>query len=65
MYKAKLIGYIVRSKANPAMILCTNGEWHWEGAVGPACDYGAKLYKTRRNAAKVRGGEVVIEEQWA
>ena len=64
MYKAKLVGYIVRSKTNPAMILCTNGEWHSEGIVGPGHDFGAKLYKTRKGAEKVRGGEVIVEEQW-
>lgn len=64
-YTPKLIGYIVRSKQNRSMILCTNGEWHHENIVGPGCDYGAKLYKTKARAAKVRGGKVIIEEQWA
>ena len=62
--QTKMIGYIVRSKTNPTMILCTNGEWHWDGIVGPGGQYSAKLYKTQKGAGRVRGGEVIVEAQW-
>lgn len=54
--------YIVRSEINPALILCTDGEFHAEGFFGPGHEIGAKIYKTRRNAEKVRGGYKIIVE---
>jgi len=53
--------YIVRSKVNPALILCTNGEFLPEQQVGPG-GYSAKLYKTRKGAEVVRSGDVIVEE---
>lgn len=56
-------GYIVRSAINPSLVLCTNGEFLAEGFFGPGHDIGAKIYKTRRNAEKVRGGyQIIVEE---
>jgi 3-deoxy-D-arabino-heptulosonate 7-phosphate (DAHP) synthase len=52
--------YIVRSAINPNLILCTNGEFIYEGVIGPGHDIGAKAYKTRRNAEKARGGYQII-----
>lgn len=55
--------YIVRSAINPSLILCTNGEFLYEGVIGPGTDIAAKTYKTRRNAEKVRGGyQIIVEE---
>ena len=55
--------YIVRSAINPSLIFCTNGEFVYEGCVGPGTNMQAKVYKTRRNAEKVRGGyQIIIEE---
>jgi hypothetical protein len=55
--------YIVRSAINPSLILCTNGEFIYEGVIGPGHDIAAKVYKTRRNAEKVRGGyQIIVEE---
>ena len=54
--------YIVRSAINPSLILCTNGEFLYEGVIGPGHDIGAKTFKTRRNAEKVRGGYKIIVE---
>lgn len=55
--------YIVRSAINPSLILCTNGEFIYEGRIGPGTDMQAKVYKTRRNAEKVRGGyQIIVEE---
>lgn len=54
--------YIVRSAINPALILATNGEFTWEGIMGPGSGLHAKVYKTRKNAEKVRGGfEIIVE----
>lgn len=49
--------FIARSVANPAMVFCTDGEFHHETQVGPG-GWCSKLYKTRRGAAAVRGGTV-------
>jgi hypothetical protein len=54
--------YIVRSAINPALILCTDGEFRYEGVIGPGTDIAARVYKTRRNAEKVRGGYQIIVE---
>jgi len=55
--------YIVRSAINRSLILCTNGEFVYEGCVGPGTEMQAKTYKTRRNAEKVRGGyQIIVEE---
>jgi hypothetical protein len=54
--------YIVRSEINPSLILCTDGEFKWEGIIGPGTENSAKVYKTRRNAEKVRGGYKIIVE---
>lgn len=54
-------GFIVRSKQNPHLILCTNGEFLWEYHCGPGHEVGAKIYKTESRAKKVRGGEVIVE----
>lgn len=47
--------YLVRSTINSKMIYCTNGEFHHDMHVGPG-GYCAKLYRTERGAARVRGG---------
>jgi hypothetical protein len=55
--------YIVRSAINKSLILCTNGEFHAECFMGPGTQLCAKVYKTRRNAEKVRGGyQIIVEE---
>jgi hypothetical protein len=48
--------YIVRSTINPALVLCTNEEFMADGFYGPGHDIGAKFYKSRKAAEKVRGG---------
>lgn len=64
------MSFIVRSKINPKLILCTNGEFMTEALVGPVGftvrgtaikGYAAKVYKTRRGAEAVRGGQVIVE----
>lgn len=55
--------YIVRSAINPAMILCTDEQFHPEMFIGPAQRWGAKIYKTRTGAEKVRGGQQIIVEE--
>jgi hypothetical protein len=55
-------GYIVRSKINPHLILCTNNEFIYEECIGPGHKLGAKIYKRRSAAEKVLGGEVIVEE---
>ncbi len=52
--------FIVRSALNPALILCTNGEWLPASMVGPG-GRAAKTYKTQRSAARVRDGKVIVE----
>lgn len=53
--------FICRSKVNPKLILCTNGDWMSENLVGPG-GYAAKVYKTRKGAERVRDGNVIVEE---
>lgn len=67
------MAYIVRSKVNPKLVLCTNGEFEPEDLIGPVNlnprtghlirGYTAKVYKTRRGAEKVRNGEMIIVEE--
>ena len=54
--------YIVRSSVNPALILCTDGEFHAECFLGPGLNLSAKIYKTRKWASKVRGGYQIMVE---
>lgn len=54
------MSYIVRSKLNPKLILCTNGDWMPESMVGPG-GYSAKVYKTEAGAKRVRDGHVIVE----
>jgi len=54
--------YIVRSAINPNLILCTNGDFIGECFVGPGTKLAAKVYKTKRGAAQVRGGYQIIVE---
>ena len=54
--------YIVRSEVNPSLVLCTNGEFVYEGCIGPGHNLAAKVYKTRKGAEKVRGGYKIIVE---
>lgn len=58
-------GYIVRSAINPKLVLCTNGEFLGEGFFGPGHNIGAKVYKTKRGAEKVRGGFQIIVEPYS
>ena len=51
-------GYIVISNINPALILCTDGEFHGRSQVGPG-GYSAKVYKTETAAGKHNPGRVV------
>lgn len=53
--------YIVRSKKNPKLILCTDGEFHYENYVGPN-GYCAKLYKTKGGAERSCNAKPVIVE---
>lgn len=63
MEKEVKIGYIVRSAINPAMILCTDGQFHPEMFIGPAQEWSGKIYKTRKGAEKFRGGyQIIVEE---
>lgn len=55
-------GYIVRSTINRALVLCTNGEFMADGFFGPGHDIGAKIYKSRKAAEKVRGGYKIAVE---
>jgi len=55
-------GYIVRSTINPALVLCTNGEFEADGFYGPGHNIGAKIYKSRKWAEKVRGGYKIAVE---
>lgn len=55
-------GYVVRSEINRALILCTDEQFHAELFTGPGTELQAKVYKTRRNAEKVRGGYQIIVE---
>jgi hypothetical protein len=51
-------GYIVISDINPALILCTDGEFHNRSQVGPG-GWCAKVYKTEAGARKSHPGRVV------
>jgi nitrogen fixation protein FixH len=50
--------FIVRSNVNPALILCTDGEFHAQSQCGPGA-WCAKVYKTSERAAKHNPGRVV------
>ena len=43
------IRYLVRSTVNPKLVLCTDGEFHYDAACGPG-GFCAKLYKTEKGA---------------
>lgn len=51
--------YLARSTTNSRMIFCTDGAFHHETQCGPN-GFCAKLYKTERAAATVRGGTVTV-----
>ncbi|HEU4727715.1 MAG TPA: hypothetical protein VFT22_07495 [Kofleriaceae bacterium] len=51
--------YLARSTTNYRMIFCTDGEFHDEAECGPN-GFCARLYKTARRAAAVRGGTVTV-----
>lgn len=44
--------YIVKSRTNPNLTLCTNGEFMAEGFFGPGHKIGAKTFVRIRNALK-------------
>lgn len=47
--------FIVRSAINPALVLCTDGEYHAQGIhTGPGA-WAIKIYKTKRGAEKAAG----------
>ena len=56
----KVKNLIVRSKRNPNLVLCTNGEFMPETMMGPG-GYSAQTYKTHAGASRVRSGEVIVE----
>lgn len=56
--------FIVRSAINPALVLCTNGEFMADGFFGPGHKLQAKIYKHRAAARKVRGGYKIIVEYY-
>lgn len=56
-------GFIVRSKTNPTLILCTNNEFKYQDVVG-AGGYSAKVYKTQSGAEKARNGKGIIVEKY-
>ena len=51
-------GYIVISNINPALILCTDGEFHAKSQCGPG-GYCAKVYKTDAGARKSHPGRTI------
>lgn len=55
----KETGYIVISNVNPALVLCTDGEFHARGFFGPGHDLSAKIYKTEAGAKKHNPGRIV------
>jgi hypothetical protein len=61
---SKTTGYIVRSAINPALVLCTDGEFRAEIQVGPG-GYAAKIYKSVPAAQRVRGGFGITVEKYA
>ena len=56
--------YIVRSAISPSSILCTDGEFHYEGFIGPGHSLRVKVYKTRRGAERFRGGFGIIVKEF-
>jgi hypothetical protein len=56
--------YYIISRVNPAMILCPDNAYHWQGAIGPGTGRSAKIYKTRAGAERAaeRWSGIVIEE---
>lgn len=56
----KSTGYIVRSKQNPVLILCTDGEFHTDTLIGPGRDLSAKVYKTTSGVKRAMGDRKVI-----
>ena len=52
-------GYMVISDVNPALVLCTDGDFHGRTMVGPG-GYCAKIYKTEASAQKHNPGRKVI-----
>lgn len=56
-------GYIIRSSINPALVLCTDGEFRAYGVhTGPNTGNAVKVYKRRAAAEKVRGGVGITVE---
>jgi hypothetical protein len=53
--------YLIRSRVNPALVLCTDGEFHAEVQVGPG-GWCAKIYKTERGADASAAGRGTVEE---
>ena len=59
----KNTGYIVRSAVNPALVLCTNGEFYAQAVhTGPGTARAVKIYERRSSAEKVRGGVGITVE---
>lgn len=52
-------GYMVISQINPALILCTDGDFHGRSQVGPGA-YCAKIYKTEAAAKKHNPGRTIV-----
>lgn len=52
--------YMVRSSINPALVLCTDGEFYADRTIGPGTGRRARIYKTRRGAEAVRGGDAIV-----
>lgn len=58
-----LKGFIVRSTLNPAMVLCTDGEFRACGLhTGPGTGHAVKVYKRESAARAVRGGAGITVE---
>lgn len=55
-------GYIIRSKINPKLILCKNGQFICEDFVGPGHKDSAKIYKRKSIAEKLNNGQVKVEK---
>lgn len=53
------VRYLVRSAHNPSLVFCTDGEFHHQDYIGPGTRKSAKLYRTERGAAAVRGGHMI------
>jgi hypothetical protein len=54
---------MVRSKINPTLVFCTDGEFMSEGFYGPGHNIGVKFFKTRAAAERVRGGYKINVEK--